>query len=66
MVLGHNHCGAVDAAMNGDPDGYIKFITDEIRRAIGDEQDEYRACCLNVRQSIDIGNRQSRGSPSAD
>lgn len=54
VVLGHNHCGAVDAAMNGDPDGYIKFITDEIRRAIGDEQDEYRACCLNVRQSIDM------------
>lgn len=54
VVLGHNHCGAVDAAINHDPDGYIRFITDEIRTAIGDETDEYRACCLNVRHSIDI------------
>ena len=38
--------------MNSDPDGYIKFITDEIKRAIGDEKDEYKACCLNVKQSI--------------
>ena len=27
VVLGHNHCGAVDAAINHDPEGYIKFIT---------------------------------------
>lgn len=51
VVLGHNHCGAVDAAMNHEPDGYIKFVTDEIARAIGDEKDEYKACCLNVRHS---------------
>ncbi len=48
VVLGHTHCGAVDAAMNHEPDGYIKFVTDEILKAIGDERDEYRACCLNV------------------
>ena len=40
--------------MNSDPDGYIKFITDEIKRAIGDEKDEYKACCLNVKQSIEM------------
>ncbi len=51
VVLGHNHCGAVDAAMNHEPDGYIKFVTDEIARAIGDEKDEYKACCLNVLHS---------------
>ena len=51
VVLGHTHCGAVDAAMNHEPDGYIKFITDEIVKAIGDETNEYRACCLNVRHS---------------
>lgn len=53
VVLGHNHCGAVDAAMNHEPDGYIKFVTDEITKAIGDEKDEYRACCLNVQHSKD-------------
>lgn len=54
IVLGHDHCGAVDAAINHDPDGYIKFITDEIKDAIGDERDEYKACCLNVKHSIKI------------
>lgn len=54
VVLGHNHCGAVDAAIHHDPEGYIKFITDEIRLAIGSEKDDYRACCLNVKRSVDI------------
>lgn len=48
VVLGHTHCGAVDAAMNGNPDGYIKFITDEIKKAIGNESDEKKACIKNV------------------
>ena len=52
VVLGHTHCGAVDAALNHDPDGYIKFITDEIRRAVGEEKDPLRACCLNVAHSV--------------
>ena len=52
LVMGHNHCGAVDAAINHDPEGYVKYITDEIRIAIGDETDDYRACCLNVKHSI--------------
>lgn len=54
VVLGHTHCGAVDAAIHHDPDGHIKFITDEIGQAIGDEQDEYKACCLNVKRSVHI------------
>ena len=54
VVLGHTHCGAVDASMNSDPEGYIKFITDEIKRAIGDEKDERKACEKNVWQSIQM------------
>ena len=54
VVLGHDHCGAVDAAMHHEPDGHIKFITDEILRAIGDEADEYKACCLNVQHSCEM------------
>ncbi len=54
VVLGHTHCGAVDAAMNSDPEGYIKYITDEIRLAIGDEKDDYKACCLNVQRSVNL------------
>lgn len=54
VVLGHDHCGAVEAAIHHEPDGHIKFITDEIQKAIGDETDEYRASCLNVLHSVEI------------
>ena len=54
VVLGHDHCGAVDAAINHNPEGYIRFITDEIKLAVGDEKDDYKACCLNVRHSVKL------------
>ena len=54
VVLGHTNCGAVGAAINHDPDGFIKFITDEIKRAIGKERNDYKAALLNVRQSVRI------------
>ena len=54
VVLGHTFCGAVDAAINHDPQGYIKYITDEIKLAIGDETDDFKACCLNVQRSIEM------------
>lgn len=54
VILGHTHCGAVDAAMNGNPDGYIKFITDEIKKAIGKETNERKACIKNVFHSKEI------------
>ena len=52
VVLGHTHCGAVDAAIHHEPEGYIKYITDEIKKAVGDETDPYKASCLNVRHSV--------------
>ncbi|MCR4599621.1 MAG: carbonic anhydrase, partial [Acetatifactor sp.] len=48
VVLGHTQCGAVHAAINHDPSGFIKFITDEIKQAIGKEKDDYKAAVLNV------------------
>ena len=54
MVLGHTHCGAVDAAIHHDPEGYIKFITDEITKAIGEEKDPYKAACLNVHLYLNL------------
>lgn len=51
VVLGHTCCGAVDAAIYHDPEGYVKYITDEIKKAVGDTQDDYTACCLNARRS---------------
>lgn len=52
VVLGHSKCGAVDAAVNGAPHGFIKFITDEIKAAVGTEKDDISACCKNVRRSV--------------
>ena len=52
VVLGHTHCGAVDAAIHHEPEGYLKYITDEIKKAIGDEKDPYKASCRNVRHSV--------------
>ena len=54
VVLGHDHCGAVGAAIHDEPSGFVKYITDEIRRAIGDEKDDFRASCLNVKQSVSV------------
>ena len=51
VVLGHTGCGAVGAA-NAQNGGYIKFITDEIRSAIGAETDAVKASTLNVKASV--------------
>ncbi len=53
-VLGHTHCGAVEAALSGLQEGFTKYITGQIADAIGDEKDEYRACCLNVENSCSL------------
>lgn len=51
LVLGHTHCGAVGAA-SGHNHGFVKFITDEIKSAIGDETDSVKASILNVKHSV--------------
>lgn len=51
VVLGHTDCGAIEAAIHHEPDGYIQFITDEIAKAIGEETDTYQACRLNILHS---------------
>lgn len=52
VVLGHSNCGAVGAAVSSDPGGFVKYITDEIKKAIGDEKDALKASCLNVKNSV--------------
>ena len=52
VVMGHDHCGAVGAAIGHEPEGYVKSITDEIKKAIGSETDDYKASCLNVLHSV--------------
>ena len=52
VLLGHTHCGAVGAAVAGGAHGYTGFITDEIRKAIGNEKDERKASILNVQAGV--------------
>ena len=54
IVLGHDHCGAVKAAINDNPTGHVKCITDKIKQAIGTEKDELKASWLNVHQSVSV------------
>lgn len=51
LVLGHTRCGAVGAA-SGENHGYVRFITDEIKSAIGEETDPEKATVLNVKHSV--------------
>ena len=52
VVLGHTGCGAVAAALEGSADGFIRYITEDILEAIGDERDPYAACRLNVEHAV--------------
>lgn len=54
VVLGHDNCGAVGAALKDEPEGYVRFITDEIRRIVGDEKNYFKACCLNVKGAVSM------------
>lgn len=51
VVLGHTLCGAVGASLKQNG-GFVRFITDEIRRAVGGETDAVKASILNVKQSV--------------
>ncbi|MBD5131578.1 MAG: carbonic anhydrase [Clostridiales bacterium] len=52
VVLGHTGCGAVSAAVN-ENNGYVKFLTDEIKHAVGNEKDTVKASILNVKHSVE-------------
>ncbi|MCR5732509.1 MAG: hypothetical protein K6G51_06200 [Sphaerochaetaceae bacterium] len=54
MVLGHTHCGAIEAALHHQPEGYIGYIVTDIRRAIRKEKDPYKASCLNVKHCVNV------------
>lgn len=54
VVMGHTHCGAVAAALEGLDEGHVGLILDEVRAGIGEEKDPDRACILNIRHSMDV------------
>lgn len=54
LVLGHTHCGAVESTLAGGAEGHIKEITDEVKRAIGEETDPRKCEWLNARHSVKV------------
>ena len=63
LVLGHTRCGAVGAALSGHSEGYIRYITDEILRAVGEETDPDKACRLNVLHAVEMIHHAFREHP---
>ena len=63
IMLGHTHCGAVDAALSGHADGFISYITEDILEAVGDERDPVEAVKLNVRHGAERIRREFAEHP---
>ena len=61
VMLGHTGCGAVGAALEGHADGYVSYIVDDIRKAIGNEKNPDEACRLNVIHGVDILKKELDG-----
>lgn len=51
LVLGHTHCGAIKAALDGER-GPMAPITQQIASAIGTETDPYQASVLNAEAAV--------------
>lgn len=66
IVLGHTGCGAVSAALSGHSDGFIRYITDDIQEAVGDEKDPDKACRLNVLHAMDRLKKEFALHPEID
>ena len=63
ILLGHTGCGAIESAIHGESDGFIKYILDDIKEAIGTETDDYKACVMNVRHGVETIRREFRDHP---
>ena len=57
--------GAVGAAHAGESGGFIGYITDEIREAIGEERDPRRACEKNVLHAVERLKAEFAAHPEA-
>ena len=53
IVLGHTHCGAVQAALDGGATGEIATVVNDIAAAVGDTTDPREAEVRNVRHTVD-------------
>ena len=54
VVLGHTHCGAVEAALDYKKEGKIDWITERIKYGVGRVADAREAEIKNVLNSVEI------------
>ena len=52
VVLGHTHCGLVQAAIDGHGDGVVREVAAEVAAVLGGETDPRVAERINVRHTI--------------
>ncbi|MBE5760078.1 MAG: carbonic anhydrase [Clostridiales bacterium] len=52
VIMGHTHCGAVAAALEGDGESFIHRIIEEVKHGIGDAKDPRDAEIRNVKHSL--------------
>lgn len=52
LVLGHTHCGAIKAALDGER-GPVAPLTERISEAIGEAHDPYEASVLNTHAAME-------------
>ncbi len=52
VMLGHTRCGAVGSVIGGHSGGFIDYILKDIALAIGEEKDDFKASCMNVRHGV--------------
>lgn len=66
LMMGHTHCGAVEAAIGGHSGGFIGYILEDIAQAIGEEKDDFRASCLNVSHGVQVIRNELKIHPIKD
>ncbi|MBR2539897.1 MAG: carbonic anhydrase [Mogibacterium sp.] len=66
VLLGHTRCGAVGAAIEGHTGGFIESILKDIQLAIGNEKDDFKASCLNVKHGVETIRRELKIHPIHD
>ena len=66
IMLGHTGCGAVKAAIKGEQSGYVGYITEDIKTAIGRETDDHRTTVLNVEHGVNVIRRAFGEHPEID
>lgn len=53
VVMGHTHCGAVAAALEGHAEGMVQSIVDKIKEAVAGETDARQCEWRNARQGVE-------------